>query len=324
MLALKHLASFATQLSISMKSGIPVNQALSTLEKTASTKRLRHISAKIREAIDKGSSLENAFMEFRDDFPDMFISLISAGEKTGHTAEVTAQLGEFYQSRYLLANRIMWELATTGFYLFICLCLIIFIEYVLAGWDISVAINRLEIIGIAVIFFILLPWAFYKNVRFFRVIVSAILLNVPFYGSAIRKLAIARFCSTMAMGINAGLDIRNTIKYSARAMSNALLERKALKAIEHIESGKTIAESLTITGIFPLFISQMFQTGELSGTMYDMMQKAAVITREQGENALSNLSQITARLLYFIVLVYVAFKVIIYWQKIFSTMFSGF
>ena len=320
MLSLKHLANYSNQLSLALRSGIPITQVLSILERNSSTKRLRYISARMREAIESGLSLEQAFRNYDRDFPAMFISLIAAGEKTGHTAEVASQLSDFYESRYKIASAMKWDLATTGVYLCICLAIMIFIDYVMEGWEIGIVIKRLEQIAIFVIFFILLPQVLYKNSKLFRTAISNVLQWIPFLGSALKKLIISRFSSTMALGIKAGLNIRETIYYAAQSTANPIFERKIMKAIEKIDKGESVAESLAETGVFPYSIIGMYMTGEKSGTLYDMMYRTAVITQEQGENALKTISQITVRLLYLAVLIFVAYRIVGYWQKIYGNL----
>jgi type II secretory pathway component PulF len=135
MLSLRQLANYAGQLSLAIKSGIPINNVLDTLTKTAPGRRLRYISRKIREEIDSGSSLEQAFRLFDRDFPDMFISLVAAGEKTGHLEQVTAQIASFYETRQRIISAMKWELLTIGMYLFMCGCLLIFVDYIIHDWN---------------------------------------------------------------------------------------------------------------------------------------------------------------------------------------------
>jgi type IV pilus assembly protein PilC len=175
-----------------------------------------------------------------------------------------------------------------------------------------------------VIYLILIPWALYKNVRFFRNIFSTILYAIPFLGHALRKLSVARFSSTMAMGINAGLEIRKAISYSAQTMTNPFLERRARKAIDYINNGNSIAQSLSMTGVFPTLICHMYETGEQSGTLFEMMQKVASLTQDQAENALKTISQIVPRAIYLIFVGYIAFKIIGFWQMIYSNLFNTF
>ncbi len=301
---------------MALKSGIPINRVFDSLAKSASTSRLRIISRGMKDEIEAGSSLAQAFKKYNRDFPEMFVSLMAVGEQTGHIEEVAAQLAEYYQRRYSIISKMKWELLFIGFYFLLLLSLVVFILYVRSGWDVRVIYDFLARVAICVIFFILIPWAFYRNLRSFRIVVQTIIQSLPLLGRILNQFCLSRFASSMALGLRTGMEIRETIRFSAAAMGSPLLERRALKAIDYIEGGSSIAESLVRTRVFPTLINYMYETGEQSGRLFEMMERVAVVSREQAENALKIFIKIFTTLAYLCVLLFIAYMIIGLWTGI--------
>ena len=201
--------------------------------------------------------------------------------------------------------------------------LVVFISYVQAGWDIEVVYHFLKMAAIIIIFFILLPWAFYNSVRVFRIFIQTVFQSIPFLGWTLRKFCLSRFASGMALGLRAGMEIRETIRFSVAAMGSPLLERRALKAIDYIDNGDTIAESLVKTRVFPTLMNHMYETGEQSGRLFEMMERVAVVTQEQAENALGAFIKIFTMLLYLCVLLYFAYMIITFWMGMYGNLPLG-
>ncbi len=215
-----------------------------------------------------------------------------------------------------------WRLLLIVFYAFALANVIIFINFVFAGWEARVLLDAYLNLTIVVIFFVLLPYVLYKNSSVFRAAVQFIFYSLPFLRSALRRLCVSRFASSMALGIKAGNEIRDTIRFSAASMENPILERRALRAVGFIEQGDTIAESLAKTGVFPRLISQMYMTGEQSGKLFETMDHIAGITQEQAENALKTITTVFVFLVYLTLIGVVGFIIIRLWLSIIGRMTS--
>ena len=315
MISLKHLVHYTSQLSMAVRSGMPITTLLRSLEKSAVTRRLRTISTGVRKEIESGATLGQAFGKYRNSFPEMFTSLIEIGERTGHLEQVTSHLSAYYRDRYNVIRDMKWGLVQTGVYAFICIILLIFIKYVLKGWDDAFLYTAVFHFGIGILLFLVLPWVLYKNCRSFRVAFLVFFSVMPGTGWLMRKFSIYRFSAGMAIGLGTGMEIRETIRFSARAMGNPLLERRAVRAVDHIESGLTISESLIKTGIFPTLVGHLYETGEQSGKLFEMMQHVAEVTRQQAQDALKAFTIIVSRLLYVGMIAYFAFQVIMFWHR---------
>ncbi len=317
MVSLKNISHYTTQLATALKSGLPIDRALATLQRSATTRRLRRISKDVKQSINSGHSLTTAFEKYRDYFPPNFVSFINVGETTGHLEEVTSSLADFYQTRYLTIRRMKSSLFIIGFYFFICLCIIVFIEYVRAGWNFSVAGNRLKTIAIVVVG-ILIFIQLYRNVRFVRESTLHLLSHFPFVCGIIRKFCVSRFSESMYLGLATGMDVKKTILISAESMGNPYYEQKAKKALKYIDAGDTITTALKKTGIFPELVMGLFDVGEQSGQLAGIMANVADVTGEEAQLAAKILSRIVVITIYVVILFYVAYFIITFWLGYFS------
>jgi len=295
---------------MAIKSGMAITRVFDSLVQTATTKRLRTISRGIKDMVDSGSSLTDAFRKYDGDFPEMFISSITVGEETGHIDYVSQQLANHYSNQYRVMSKMKSELLFIVVYGFVLLSLVVFIRYIFSDWDIRVVYDSMLYIAFFGVLCVLLPWTLYKKLRPFRIIVQSLLHSIPILGWILKKFCLSRFSSSMALGLKVGMEIRGIIRFSAKAMGNPSLEAKVLRAISYIDSGDTISESLVKTRVFPVLVNHMYETGEESGKLFEMMEKIADVTGEQAENSLKIFIRIFTLTVYLVVLLIFAALII--------------
>ena len=324
MIGLRHLMFYADQLALGIDSGLPITRVLRSLEQTAPTRRLKTISHDVREQIERGETLANAFRRFRTSFPAMFVSLIEVGERTGHLEGVAKELAEYYRQRYLVVQQLKWSLFPLAVYALACVSGIILIGYLIGGQDSSVLYRSFLQLGLAVVMFLGIPWALYKLFPAFRDGFRSLFSILWPVSALMRKFSIYRFSESMALGLHAGMEIRATIRFSAESMGDPRMQRRALRAVEYIDQGQSIAQALTNTGIFPRLIVDLYETGEQSGRLFEMMQRVATVTKEQAQEAVKAFSKSVWIILYTGLIVYVGYMVITFWRRIYGQMIDTF
>ncbi len=314
MIALKHLVYYTDQLSLAIKSGMPINKILKSLEQMAPTRRLKHISKAIKDEIDAGASLAGAYKKHGGDLPDMFVASIEVAEQTGHLEDITAEIADLYRQRYEMVSAMKWQLLSLGICIFLAICVLAVIQYVATDTPaIEIVSSILQFVGIFVLFVILIPRALYKNVRAVRVFVQPMLHSIPLFGGVMIKFSLSRFALGMALGIKTGMDVRQTIRIAASAMANTHMEREALKAIEYINNGDSLHESLRKTQVFPEKVNQLYLAGEVSGRLPQIMQKVAALLREEAETTLRAMCKMCAIVLYLLLIFYILGGFRIFW-----------
>jgi len=120
-------------------------------------------------------------------------------------------------------------------------------------------------------------------------VVDAVVLKLPVLGLIMRKIAVARFCRTLATLIASGVPILDGLEITARTSGNAIVEDAILATRKSIEGGNTIAAPLKETSVFPSMVVQMISVGETTGALDTMLGKIAEFYEEEVDTAVAGL-----------------------------------
>src|SRR5205814_8591237 len=101
------------------------------------------------------------------------------------------------------------------------------------------------------------------------------LLRVQVLGPVLRKIAVARFCRTLATLISSGVPILDGLELTAKTSGNVIIEDAVMETRRSIERGETISVPLKQTAVFPPMVSQMIGVGEATGALDTMLSKIA-------------------------------------------------
>jgi type IV pilus assembly protein PilC len=122
-----------------------------------------------------------------------------------------------------------------------------------------------------------------------RHMIDAIVLKLPVLGLLMRKIAVARFCRTLATLISSGVPILDGLEITAKTSGNAIVEDAIMVTRTSIERGETIAAPLKETGVFPPMVTQMIGVGEATGALDTMLAKIADFYEEEVDTAVAGL-----------------------------------
>ena len=129
---------------------------------------------------------------------------------------------------------------------------------------------------------------FYRTPRGRRLVDGA-LLRAPTFGTVLRKVAVARFCRTLATLLSAGVPILDALEITARTAGNAVVEGAVLTARGSIESGEPVSAPLQQTQVFPLLVTQMIHVGETTGALDTMLARIASFYEEEVDAAVAGM-----------------------------------
>ena len=115
-------------------------------------------------------------------------------------------------------------------------------------------------------------------------------LQLPVFGDLVRKSAVARFTRTLSTLVSSGVPILDALAITARTAGNKVVERAVLATRISISEGRTIAEPLTQSKVFPPMVCQMIAVGEATGALDSMLQKIADFYEDEVDNAVANLT----------------------------------
>ena len=108
-------------------------------------------------------------------------------------------------------------------------------------------------------------------------------------GGVMKKIAVARFCRTLATLISSGVPILDALEITARTSGNSIVEDAIMATRKSVEEGKTIAEPLKETKVFPSMVVQMIAVGEHTGALDTMLSKIADFYEDEVDEATANL-----------------------------------
>jgi type IV pilus assembly protein PilC len=125
-----------------------------------------------------------------------------------------------------------------------------------------------------------------------RLIADRMALRLPVFGMLLKKVAVARFCATLGTMISSGVPILDALEITARTAGNVIIERAIMNTRTAIAEGRTIAEPLMETGVFPGMVVRMIAVGEATGALDAMLAKISEFYEEEVDAAVEALTQL--------------------------------
>ena len=125
--------------------------------------------------------------------------------------------------------------------------------------------------------------------RLWRRVVDGLMLKLPVLGDIIRKVAVAKFCRTLATLISSGVPILDGLEITAKTSGNAIVEDTIMGVRKSVEGGMTIAQPLKESQVFPPMVVRMIGVGEQTGAMDAMLSKIADFYEEEVDQAVANM-----------------------------------
>jgi type IV pilus assembly protein PilC len=132
---------------------------------------------------------------------------------------------------------------------------------------------------------------YHKTYRGRRIIDGA-LLKIPVIGMLLRKIAVARFCRTLATLTSSGVPILDGLEITAKTAGNAIVEDAIMAVRKSVEEGKTVSEPLAETKVFPAMVVQMINVGEQTGALDQMLSKIADFYEDEVDTAVAGLMKL--------------------------------
>lgn len=293
---LKDIVVFCRQFAALVNSGIPIMRALNILSSQAENKSLADILRDVRNNVEQGISLSDAFNKHPKVFDRLFISMIKAGEAGGVLDEVLNRISAFMEYRARLSAKIKSAMAyptvVTIFAVIIFFAMLTFILprfsgiFARLGTDLPLYTQFLIEISeflrspsciflilalIAAVFGFIRIYATEKGKYFF----DSLFLKIPVMGGLIQKVAIARFTRTFATLIKSGVPILTALEIVEDSAGNAVVVKTVKTIQEEIKQGGLIHSALESSPVFPPMVVSMISVGEETGELDMMLAKVA-------------------------------------------------
>ena len=270
--SLDDLEFFTSQLALLLESGVRVDRGIEIIQQTNTHPALSKLLFKISADLKKGSSLSAAFGEHPEFFDSLYISLLEIGETSGNLPEVLNRLADDLKFKKELKAQITQALTYPSVIMFVCIAAVyfvltfivpkmsgIFTDLSLAPWYTQVIIGvsnffvTYEAIIISSIIAALIAGSYAFKQAEFRNKFYIFASKTPGVGKIILTAERIRFSSSMAMMLEAGLQLDTTFKLTSNTLKHPDLKREAKQALGQLKSGKQLSDVLSKTSIFPEF-----------------------------------------------------------------------
>lgn len=315
--SLKSLAIFARQFSTMIDAGLSLVKCLDILAQQTEDDKLREIVKQVRQSVEDGSTLANAFAQFPQTFSPLFINLVNAGEVGGVLDEVMQRLSGFLESDQRLRSKVKSAMTYPTIIMVVAVGVVIFlVTFVLPtfismfeGMDLELPLPTLFLLGVSnfmrKFWYIAVAGAVGGVMALMRYISTPtgkkmfdrLILKVPVFGPLNRKVAISRFARTLATLLASGVNVMQALEVVAKASGNNVIQEAVMTARSSIREGESIASPLAESEVFPPMVTQMISVGEETGNLDGMLQKISDFYDLEVETTLAALTSLLEPLL---------------------------
>ncbi len=286
---------FTRQLASMIRGGVPVMQAMQSIQEQTESAGLQPVLAEVAAAIRDGSMLSEAMKSYPALFPVLYISMVEAGEASGSLDIMLERLADAREkedeSRRQVQTAMAYPIlvAVVGIITVVVL-LTFFMPRVMRLFDQTADLplatrvllgtssfvtnqGHWILIAIGLIVVVIRRVAMLESGRMF---LDAALLKVPLFGHFLRDVEMGRFARTFALLVQSGISIEQVLRLSAKTMSNAVLQREVDDVrVRTVQQGMRLSSGLRSSAWFPAFFANMVSVGEETGQLHTTLEDVA-------------------------------------------------
>jgi len=308
----KDVSIFARQFSTMINAGLSLTKCLSILGGQTESAGLKTVIVQISKDIEAGQSLSDALGKHPKVFPPIFVNMVRAGETGGVLDEVLERLADHFEAELALKGKIKsamtYPLTMLGLVLVVLGAMMIFVvptfekmfsdmggklpfitQLLVDASHFVVGIGGvLTVVMFTALVFLFKWWSAGPGKRIW----DGVKLNMPVFGSMIRKIALAKFTRTFGTLVSAGVPILSALDIVADTAGNQVVADAVRHARSAIKEGETIAKPLSESKVFPSMLVQMIAVGEETGALDTMLNKIADFYDEEVSTATDGLTSL--------------------------------
>ena len=308
----KDLVVFTRQFSTMIDAGLPIVQALDILATQMDNPEFRTVLKGVKEKVETGSTFADALSGYPKVFDQLYVQLVRAGELGGILDTILARLATYIEKNEKLKSKVKGAMVYPSVVLVVALgCVAILLLYVTPVFekmfkdfggtmpgptqlviDMSHALQDAILYVVAAVAALVFAYSRFVKTAKGREAVDRFLLKVMVIGPLLRKFAVARFTRTLGTMLSSGVPILDALDVTAKTAGNVVVEKAVYFTRERISEGKTIAQPLAETRVFPPMVVQMIGVGEATGAMDAMLNKIADFYDEEVDAAVAALTSL--------------------------------
>ncbi|MFH2137157.1 MAG: type II secretion system F family protein [Candidatus Omnitrophota bacterium] len=306
------LVIFTRQLAVLIDAGLPLVQALYTLQRQARFQEMSELIAELIDAIESGRTLSDALSIYPESFSKVYINIVKAGETGGALDVVLKRLADYLERNLRLQQRIHSALIYPALVLVIAVIILtIIITFVIPSFmalfeDTGIPLPLLTQAILNITTFLRMRWYLFagflvivvfgynillQNLKF-KYLKDKVKLNLPVFGALTSKIIAARFSRTLATLMSGGVHILRALELTKEVSGNLVMEKEIDTVYDSVREGGFIAKVLENSGVFPQLMVDMISVGEESGSLDKMLSKVADTFEEEVEITASSLTSL--------------------------------
>jgi general secretion pathway protein F len=303
------LALITRQLATLVRAGLPLEECLRAVSQQADQGRLKSMLLAVRSRVMEGHSLAVGLSDFPHVYPELYRTTVEAGEQSGHLDRVLERLADYTESRQQLRQKIQLAvfypalltvvaiLVVGGLMTYVVPQVVQVFENIgqelppltrgliaVSDFMRNYGLAMLILLGLAIAGFSYLLRNTAVRRRFHR-----LLLAIPLVSRLERGLNTGRFARTFSILTASGVPVLESLRISAQVMSNLPMKEAVTEATARVREGAGIAAALERSGYFPPMTVQLVASGEASGKLEEMLERAAINQEREIETLIAAL-----------------------------------
>ncbi len=314
---LNDIVVYTRQFATMIDAGLPLVQCLEILGSQQENPTFKKKILEIKHEVEGGSTFSEALSKHPKLFDDLYVNLVAAGEVGGILDTILNRLAKYMEKAAALRRKVkgalVYPISVTVIASLVVVVMLVKVipvfEKMFADFGGVLPGPTQTVIEIShfmqayyLHFFgglVLMSFAYkfiYAKPRG-RLFFDSMYLKLPIFGPLLKKVAVARFSRTLSTMLSSGVPILDALEIVARTAGNKVVENELLRTKASISEGKTIAEPLMESKVFPGMVTQMVAVGEQTGAMDSMLAKIADFYDEEVDAAVDALTSLLEPLL---------------------------
>jgi type IV pilus assembly protein PilC len=301
---------FARQFSTMIDAGLPLLQCLEILQAQQENPTFKKHLKKIKESVESGETFADALQKFPNDFNELFVNMVAAGEAGGILDVILGRLSAYMEKMAKLKKQVKgamtYPIITIIVAIIVVAIILVFVipvfEEMFASMESALPTPTLIVVAlsdfvVANILWIIIGFAatafiirrIYKTKKG-RILMDDMFLRLPVVGMLIRKVAVAKFTRTTSTMISSGVSILDALDIVGKTSGNKIVEFAIRDVKSGIAEGRSMADPLLESGVFPSMVCSMISVGESTGALDTMMEKIADFYDDEVDQSVKNLT----------------------------------
>jgi general secretion pathway protein F len=289
------LSLITRQLATLVKSSLPLEEALLAVSQQTDKPRVRNIMLGVRSKVMEGHTLADGLAEFPNSFPEIYRATVAASEQSGHLDAVLERLADYTENRQALRSRTLGAMLYPVLLFGVCITIVFFLlvsvvpkvvevyrtseaqlpiltQILISGSDFMRKYGVFLVVGVAASAWLFTRWL---RIESNRRRWHQFLLRLPLIGKVVRGSNTARFARTLSTLTASTVPVLEALRISGEVVTNLPMKGAVSDAAVRVREGAPIGRSLGVSRLFPPMMIHLISSGETSGELDTMLERAA-------------------------------------------------